>query len=76
LARKVVSSIVAKTCPLLTFSPTETSTLVTVPPLAKDRSARCFGSSVPVVLTVLRTVCVATVTVRSATAAELGVIIR
>ncbi len=53
----------ARACPLRTLSPTETGTAVTVPLTAKDRSASCAGSMVPVVLTLWLTVEVDTVTV-------------
>ena len=50
------ASMVASTSPLVTLSPTFTSTLVTVPLLVKARSACCFGSRVPVLPTVVCTV--------------------
>ena len=46
----------ARTWPLVTFWPTDTGTEVTVPLTAKDRSASCAGSIVPVVVTLWLTV--------------------
>ena len=51
-ARSDVRSRVARVSPRWTVSPGATSTAVTVPPTAKDRSAWCRGSRVPVAETV------------------------
>jgi hypothetical protein len=60
-AARSVSSTFARSCPVVTWSPSLTSTSVTSPLTAKLRSACCAGSMVPLAETVCR--CVPTVAV-------------